>query len=173
MPLCPSCESAELEQHGPIAGRILPGGPTPKLSDQVISRTCPACDYQEFEKELSPNVRTVTSHIARVSSVQDSYRVIVRFVSDEPDENMLIKEFYIWLTNEYTQDFLEISTRAKPEHFLRAAVMIADAEYAKERQTPKLGGVDCRNYWGACKAVENPTQYTYPVKEKPTSPKSA
>jgi hypothetical protein len=165
MSLCPSCKSAELEEHGPIAGRILPGGPAPKLSDQVISRTCPGCDYQEFEKELSHNVRAVTSHIVRVSSVEDSHRVIVRFVSDEPEENVLIKEFYIWFTNEYVQDCLRISARAKPEHFLRVAVLTAEAEYAKERQTPRHCGVDCRKYWGGCKVIMDPIHYFYPSRE--------
>ena len=161
MERCSSCGSENIKQYGPYAGRVSSGGDVPKLGGQVVSYKCFECEHQEFEKYLTEGVRIVTSHIVKVQRDLDCYRVIVRFVSDIPEKGALIKEFYVWLSNVYVQDYLEISKSSKETDYLRAAVLVAEEEYRKMGQVPSYSGVDCRNSWG-CKIVESAETYVYP-----------
>lgn len=158
---CLFCGSTNVVQHGPFAGRILPGGDAPKLSDQLISYHCEDCKLIAYEKRLTSGVRAITSHITKEGRAENVKRVIVQFISDDPNE-ALIKEFYVWLTNIFVQDNYGLKDKAKDNDFLLAAILVAEQEYRRESDTPKHGGVDCRNK-GGCKIVLNPYIYNYPT----------
>jgi hypothetical protein len=158
---CEQCHSSDVKQLGPFGGRVVEGDGPPSLNEQIIFYVCNECLYQKAEKILTEGVRVVTAHIARVQSDLDSYRVIVRFVSDSPVEGALIKEFYVWLTSVYVQDYLGILHNSKESDYLRAAVLVAEEGYRKKGQVPDYGGVDCRNSWGR-KVVESAETYAYP-----------
>jgi hypothetical protein len=160
MKKCSSCGSDRVKQYGPYAS----AKPGIHLHDQITSAECRDCEYVEFQKYATHGVRIVTSHIVKEGRADDVQRVIVRFVSDEPDENRLIKEFYIWLTQVFVQDSLPLQTRAETNDFLRVAVLVADEQYHKAHQVPTHGGVDCRNAYGGCEIVTQPKKYNYPVK---------
>lgn len=163
MTRCSSCGSTNIKQYGPYAS----SKPGTHLHDQITSAECFDCRYVEFQKYATYGVRIVTNHITKEGRADDVQRVIVRFVSDEPDDNRLIKEFYIWLTQVFVQDLLSLQTRAQTNDFLRAAVLIADEQYRKEHQVPPYGGVDCRNEYGGCEVVMHPEKYDYSVKQNP------
>lgn len=162
---CPYCGSSNITQHDPFAVRILPGGNVPKVNDLLKSYRCHDCNLMTYEKQLSSGVRVITSHIAKEArSKEDAHRVIVRFISDDPEENMTIKEFYIWVENTYIQDrILHLDHFAKKEEVLRSAILLAAEEYAKTGNTPSHNGMDCRSEWKCCKQINNTENYGYPV----------
>ncbi|TSC72618.1 MAG: hypothetical protein G01um101438_335 [Parcubacteria group bacterium Gr01-1014_38] len=164
MPQCTSCGSSDFTQYGPYAGRIVAGGEVPDLKDQIIARKCSACEYLQLEKQLTSGVRVATAHIVKEGRAEDVQRIIVRFLSDEPDQNALIKEFYIWLTQVFVEDLLRLKESAEAHDFLQAAILVAGSEYRKAHQVPKYGGVDCREEFGGCRIVSRPETYNYPIK---------
>lgn len=161
MTKCISCGSENVQQYGPYAGRVVPGGELGDIKDQTVQFKCFDCDFVAFQKELTSVVRIITSHIVKEGRAEDVQRVIVRFISDEPEADRLIKEFYIWLTNIFVQDYLRLPKRAQQEDFLRAAISVAESEYSVNRDTPRHNGIDCRN--SGSRQVVDPTTYDYPV----------
>ena len=117
---CSLCGSIKIKQYGPYAS-IKPGV---RMHDLIMSAECLDCKYVEFQKHATHGIRMVTSHIIKEGRAEDVKRVIVRFVSDEPDDNRLIKEFYIWLTQVFVQDLFSLQTRAQTKDFLRAAILV-------------------------------------------------
>jgi hypothetical protein len=167
MDSCPNCKSKNIKQNGPFAGRVAPGLKMPTQNDLTTYYECRECDFVAFEKNLSSGVRILTSHIVPEGRAKDDTdRVIVRFISDDPEENVTIKEFYIWIQNIYVQDHV----LHLKDHFvdrnevLRAAVLLAEEEFKKNgNYVPSYDGIDCRNEWGCCKPINNAGYYAFPV----------
>lgn len=166
MDSCPKCRSKNIKQNGPFAGRMGPGLKTTTQHDLITYYECRDCGFVAYEKNLTSGVRILTAHIVKEGRAKDDAdRVIVRFISDDPEENMTIKEFYIWVENTYVQDYiLHLDHFAKKEEVLRSAIMLAEEEYRKSgNNTPSHNGIDCRNEWGCCKPINDAERYGYPM----------
>lgn len=97
--------------------------------------------------QLIEGIRIEIAHSVPVKLGSESWRVIINYISDIPDNDKLIKSYYIWVTGEYLGD------KYKLEENIKSAQKFA-LEFAKKRfeesnnQIPKEKGVSCSNKKG-------------------------
>ena len=65
------------------------------------------------EMQLVENVRIKISHSCQIKEGVDVWRVIVDLISDYPDKDRLIKEYFVWVTDEYLEDKANLTADIK------------------------------------------------------------
>lgn len=114
------------------------------------------------EIQLIEYVCAVIKHSCLVKEGADAWRVIVSFISDYPDKNRTIKDYYVWVTGEYLED------KAKLSADIRSAGKFA-LDLAKKRfeesgnQVPVENGVSCSNKEGII--FVGPKEFTHPAEK--------
>ncbi len=78
-----------------------------------------------MELILTEGVRVKVSNFTLVRQDYEFYRVVLNFISDSPDKNRLIKEYYVWLSTVYTDDFLQIRRKTTEVDYKTVALALA------------------------------------------------
>ena len=115
-----------------------------------------------MELELTVGVRVKVAHFVRVRQDYGAYRVILNFISDQPDKNRLIKEYYVWLTDIFTEDFLHIRQAATEDDYEKVALQLAKQRFDSELEVPPENGLDASNERGINKIVDA-VNFIHPV----------
>lgn len=112
---------------------------------------------------LAKNLRLEVKHSCPVKEGVEVWRVIATFISDFPEENKLVKDFFVWVTGEYLED------KAKMTADKNSAEKFA-LDFVKKRfkesgnQIPIESGVSCSNEEGV--VIVNPKIYIHPAEQK-------
>lgn len=115
-----------------------------------------------MENKLTEGVRVKVAHFARVRQDYGAYRVTLDFISDHPHKNRLIKEYYVWLTDIYTEDFLHIRHSATEEDYKEVALQLAKQRFNNEGEVPPENGLDASNERGINK-IADAVNFKHPV----------
>lgn len=101
-------------------------------------------------------------HSTPVREGEETWRVIISYISDFPHKNRLIKDYYIWVTGEYLEDRAYLS--ADIESAKKFSLEIAQKRFVESNnQVPIENGVSCSNEEGII--FVNPKEFIHP-KEK-------
>lgn len=117
-----------------------------------------------MEIQLTDGVRAKASHFARVRKDYEAYRVIVSFISDRSDKNRLIKDYYVWLTDIFADDFLRIHRKTTQDDFERVALAFAKKRFEECGEVPPEEGLDASNERGINK-IADAKNYVHPVEQ--------
>jgi hypothetical protein len=117
-----------------------------------------------MELELTEGVRVKVAHFARVRQDYGAYRVVLNFISDHPDKNRLIKEYYVWLTDIFTEDFLHIRHGAKKRDYEKVALQLAKQRFDSKLEVPPENGLDASNERGTNRIVDA-VNFIHPVEK--------
>lgn len=113
-------------------------------------------------KNLNDAVTIETAHFARVKKDADVFRVIVNFNSNGD----LIKEYYVWLTDIFTEDRLRLKRSAEQSDYEKIALDLAEESFIKNnRSVPVETGLDASNKRGVQK-VEHAKGCIHPVEQQ-------
>ncbi len=108
---------------------------------------------------LSPNVLLRSVNIVPVKEGSEVWRIILAFISDYPSKNKLIKEYFVWVTGEYLEDYAKLS--ATIESAEKFAFVIAQKRFHDSgNEVPIENGISCSNNDGI--VFVNPKYYLYP-----------
>lgn len=111
---------------------------------------------------LVEGLRIIVSHSVPVQEGSDVWRIIVNFISDIPDKDRLIKEYYVWVTGEYLEDIAKLD--ANIESAQKFAIDIAKKRFIESgNQIPVENGISCSNKNGII--YVNPKEFVYPEQE--------
>lgn len=111
---------------------------------------------------LVEGLRVIVSHSVPVREGSDVWRIIVNFISDIPDKDRPIKEYYVWVTGEYLEDKAKLD--ANIESAKKFAIDIAKKRFVEcGNQIPVENGVSCSNQSGII--YVNPKEYIHPEEE--------
>lgn len=117
-----------------------------------------------MELELTEGVRVKVAHFSRVRQDYGAYRVTLDFISDQPHKNRVIKEYYVWLTDIFTEDFLHIRHSATEEDYEKVALQLAKQRFDSKREVPPENGLDASNERGINKIVDA-VNFIHPVEQ--------
>lgn len=113
--------------------------------------------------QLLENLRIEIGHSCQVREGAEAWRVIINFISDYPDKNRIVKEYFVWVTGEYLRD----KESVEPD------IMVAEnfaLEVTKKRfiesgnQTPVENGISCSRFENV--VIVNPKTYIHPMEQK-------
>lgn len=114
------------------------------------------------EKTLVEGVRVKVQHVAPVKEGTEVWRVIVDFISDQPDPDRLIKEYFVWVSGEYLEDKagLEADGEAAKKFALRWT-----AKRFKEsgNEVPVENGIYCSEVDG--EVIVDPKSFIHPAEK--------
>jgi hypothetical protein len=120
-----------------------------------------------LEEKYNSGLRASTSasDVVGVEKDHPVRRVIIHFYSDLLVEGALIKDYYVWLTEDYTCDALHLETKPTDNEYALAALQETsrrsqDCDYG----VPPENGLDCSNSRGIIH-VDNVDEYAYPLGE--------
>ncbi len=113
--------------------------------------------------KLTGGLHIVTGHIRPVKEGVETWRVIVKFVSDSPEQNKLIKDYFVWVTGEYLEDKAKLSVdKESAEKF---ALGLAKKRYEESaNQVPVENGISCSNKDGMI--IINNKTYVHPLEQQ-------
>lgn len=96
---------------------------------------------------LTENLRVELKHSAPVKEGAEAWRIIVSFISDYPDKDRIIKDYYIWVTGEYLEDRANLT--ADIESAKKFALTWAKKRFEEcDNQVPLESGISCSNKEG-------------------------
>lgn len=111
---------------------------------------------------LIKGLRTIISHSVPVREGSGVWRIIVSFISDIPDKDRLIKEYYVWVTGEYLEDKAKLEVNIKSAE--KFAINIANKRFVESgNQIPVENGISCSIENGII--YVNPKEYVHPEEE--------
>jgi len=118
---------------------------------------------QTDEIELIKNLRIKIQHAVPVKENVETWRVIIAFISDFPEKDKLVKEYFIWVTSEYLEDKAQLS--ADIESAQKFGLTFTKKRFEESgNQIPVENGVSCSNEEGV--VIVDPKFFIHP-KEKP------
>lgn len=108
--------------------------------------------------KLSEGLRLIAGHMCLVKEGVEAWRVIIKFISDSPEQNRLIKDYFVWVTGEYLEDKAQLS--ADEESAEKFALDLAKKRYEESgNQVPVENGISCSNKDGII--IVNPKTYIH------------
>ena len=114
------------------------------------------------EMQLVENVRIKIGHSCQVKKGTDVWRVIVNFISDFPDKDRLIKEYFVWVTDDYLEDKAGLIPNLESAE--KFALIFVKKRFIKSScQVPIENGVTCSVEGGV--AIIDPKNYIHPVEK--------
>ena len=114
------------------------------------------------EIQLIEYVRAVVKHSCPVKEGSEVWRIIVAYISDYPDKNRTIKDYYIWVTGEYLEDKTEFSADIKSAE--KFALDLAKKRFKESgNQVPIENGISCSNNEGV--VLVGPKEFIHPEEE--------
>lgn len=117
-----------------------------------------------MELDLTEGVRVKVSHFALVRQDYEFYRVVLHFISDQPNKNRLIKEYYVWLSQRYVDDELHIRRKTTQEDYEKIALQLAKKRFDKYGEVPPETGLDVSQDRGMI-PVPDAQNYIHPVEK--------
>jgi len=116
-----------------------------------------------MEDQLTRGARVKVSHFVQVRKDHGAYRVILSFISDEPDKNRLLKDYYVWLTDIFTDDFLRIRRKTTENDYKTVALTLAKGRFEDcGNEVPPEDGLDASNERGINK-ISDAKNFVHPV----------
>jgi len=104
------------------------------------------------EKTLVEGVRVKIQLATPVKEGSENWRVILDFISDWPEQNRLIKEYYVWISGK------DIESAGK------FALDLAQKRFkASNNQVPVENGIYCSEVDG--EVVVDPKSFTHPLEK--------
>lgn len=118
------------------------------------------------EIQLVPGVRLKVSNFVRVRKDCDVYRLVLDYISDQPEKNHLIKHYYVWLTDVFTEDYLKTSNRHLTEDdYNNVALTLAKDRFVNcGNEVPPEEGLDASSERGVNR-VADAKNFIHPVEE--------
>lgn len=114
------------------------------------------------ELELQENLRIVIKSSVPVKENVEIWRIIISFISDYPENNKLVKEYFVWVTGEYLEDKAKLSAEINSAQ--KFALSFAKKRFEESgNQIPVENGVSCSNEEGV--VIVDPKFFVHP-KEK-------
>ena len=112
--------------------------------------------------QLLDDLKIVTSHYCQVRDGAEVWRVVLSFISDIPDKNRLIKEYYVWVTGDYlNQKEQTVPNIDLAVHF---ALRLAQKRFVESgNQVPIENGISCSLEDG--ELIVNPRSFVHPVEK--------
>ncbi len=118
---------------------------------------------QTDQIKLIKNLRIKIQHVAPVKENVETWRIIVSFISDYPENNKLIKEYFVWVTDEYLEDKAKLSADINSAQ--KFGLTFAKKRFEESgNQIPVENGVSCSNEEGV--VIVDPKFFIHP-KERP------
>jgi hypothetical protein len=122
-----------------------------------------------MEKTFSAGLRATasTDDVVQVRKNYPVFRILVHIYSDIPDKNMLIKNYYVWATEDFVSDSLHLRKAPGDNDYALAALqelsgrVLADPE----GEIPSENGLDCSNEHGVV-TVNDAENYVHPVERE-------
>jgi len=112
---------------------------------------------------LINNIRIKILHAVPVKENVETWRIIISFISDYPENNKLVKEYFVWVTGEYLEDKAKLS--ADMNNARKFALSFTKKRFEEsDNQIPVENGVFCSNEEGI--VIVDPKFFVHP-KEKP------
>lgn len=109
--------------------------------------------------ELVDGVRAEIFAVHPVKEGSEVWRVTIKFMSDQPEANKLIKEYYVWVTGEYLEDKARMDANTdSAQEFALSLVKKRFEESGK--QVPIENGISCSNKEGII--IVNPKEFIHP-----------
>ena len=108
-----------------------------------------------------------TDDVVQVRTGYPVYRILIHIYSDIPDKNMLIKNYYVWMTEDFASDSLHLKKVPDDNDYALAALQELSGRYlAKpEGKIPSENGLDCSNEHGVV-TLNNAENYVHPVEKE-------
>lgn len=117
-----------------------------------------------MEINLMPGVRVKAVHFALVRQDYEFYRVALNFLSDSPDKNRLIKQYYVWLSQRYVDDTLRIRRKTTQQDYEKVALNLAKQRFDKYQEVPPETGLDVSQERGII-PISDAQNYIHPVEK--------
>ena len=112
--------------------------------------------------QLLENLRIKIKHSCQVKESANVWRVIVDFISDFLDKNKLIKEYFVWVTDEYLEDKAALSPDIESAE--KFALNFVKKRFIKSgNQIPIENGASCSAKEGV--TIVDPKNYIHPVEK--------
>lgn len=114
------------------------------------------------EMQLLENVRIKIGHSCQVKKDADVWRVIVDFISDFPDKERLIKEYFVWVTDDYLDDNAGLTPNIESAE--KFALNFVKKRFIKlNNQIPIENGASCSVEEGVI--IVDPKNYIHPIEK--------
>jgi len=109
--------------------------------------------------QLIEGLRIETGLAVPVKEGSEVWRIIVRYISDIPEKDKLLKKYYVWVTGEYLED--KVKLNADINSAKNFAIDLAKKRFKKSgNQIPVENGISCSNKDGII--YVNPKEYVHP-----------
>lgn len=115
-----------------------------------------------MELKLASDVKVRATHFALVRQDYEFYRIVLSFISDSPDKNRLIKEYYVWLSQRYVDDTLRIRRETTRQDYEAVALRLAKHRFDKYHAVPPETGLDVSQERGII-PIADAQNYIHPV----------
>lgn len=113
--------------------------------------------------ELVSGVRAIVNSTYPIKEGTEIWRVLVKFISDIPEKNKVIKDYYIWITGEYLEDKAKL--QANTESAENFALTFAKRRFGESgNQVPIENGVSCSLKEGI--VIVNPKEFIHPAENE-------
>lgn len=114
------------------------------------------------EVRLAEGVRLKAHHFAAVRQDYEFYRIVLHFISDIPDRDRLIKEYFVWLSERYVDDYLHLRRATTQQDYEKVALELAAQRFNLRREVPEETGLDVSQDRGVI-PVADVAHYTHPI----------
>lgn len=109
--------------------------------------------------QLVEGVRAIIDMAIPIKDGVKIWRVTVKFVSDIPEMNKTIKDYYVWVSGQYLKDKAQLTSDS--ESAKKFALDMAKIRFDDSgKEVPIENGISCSNKGGV--ALVNPKEYFFP-----------
>ena len=120
-----------------------------------------------MQTDLTTGVRATTStdDVVQVKKNYPIYRILVHIYSDVPQKNMLIKDYYVWMTEDFASDALHMREALQDKDYALAALQELVGRFMdNDNEVPPENGIDCSNENGVV-PIMDAENYVHPVEK--------
>ena len=121
-----------------------------------------------MDRNLVDGVHASASNadVVRVRKGYDVYRVLVHIYSDIPTKDALIKNYYVWMTEEFASDSLHQTAKLGDHEYVMAALQELSGRYfGNSNEVPPENGLDCSNERGVI-PINDAEHDVHPVEQE-------
>lgn len=119
-----------------------------------------------MERSYATGLRGTASanDVVQVRKNYPVYRILVSIYSDIPDKNMLVKHYYVWMTEDFASDALHLNTVPNDNDYALSALQELAGRFEASDGVPPENGLDCSNERGAV-TIMDAENFIHPVEQ--------